>query len=106
MRRSVVSKRAGRPRRLKRTVERKTARMELRLTPSSKKVIERAVALSGLAPSDLAYEGARRVLEEQERFVLRDADQAAFLRAVAHPPRPLPRLVAAFKRYRATTAAE
>lgn len=75
--------------------------MELRLTPSSKKVIERAVALSGLAPSDLAYEAARRVIEEHERFVLRDADRDEFLQAVIAPPPPPSRLVAALRRHRA-----
>ena len=74
--------------------------MELRLTPSSKQVIERAVALSGLAPSDLAYEAARRVLEDHERFVLRDADREAFFRAVEAPPAAPARLVEALRRHR------
>lgn len=85
-----------------RRVERKTARMELRLTPSSKKVIERAVALSGLAPSELAYEAARRVLEDHERFVLRDADQEVFFRAISSPPAPASQLVDALRRHRRT----
>jgi uncharacterized protein (DUF1778 family) len=76
--------------------------MELRLTASSKKVIERAVELSGLAPSDLAYEAARRVIEDHERFVLRDEDREVFLRAVTHPPAPKPALVAALRRHRTT----
>jgi uncharacterized protein (DUF1778 family) len=82
---------------------RKTARMELRLTPSSKRVIEQAVSISGLAPSDLAYEAARRVIEDHERFVLRDADRDAFLRAVMNPPAPKARLIRALKRHRAAT---
>jgi uncharacterized protein (DUF1778 family) len=82
------------------TVERKTARMELRLTPSSKKVIDRAVSLSGLAPGDLAFDAARRILEEHERFALQDADRDAFVDAITDPPRPTPRLIAAFTRHR------
>jgi len=82
------------------TVERKTARMELRLTPSSKKVIDRAVSLSGLAAGDLAYDAARRILEEHERFALQDADRDLFVEAITNPPRPVPRLVAAFTRHR------
>ncbi|HEY2729078.1 MAG TPA: DUF1778 domain-containing protein [Polyangia bacterium] len=74
--------------------------MELRLTPSSKRVIEHAVALSGLGPSELAYEAARRVVEDHERFVLRDADREIFLRAVVNPPPPNPRLVEALRRHR------
>jgi len=82
------------------TVERKTARMELRLTPSSKKVIDRAVSLSGLAAGDLAYDAARRILEEHERFALQDVDRDAFVEAITNPPKPVPRLVAAFTRHR------
>jgi uncharacterized protein (DUF1778 family) len=79
--------------------ERKTARLELRVAPSVRKLIERATAVSGLAAGDLAYEGARRVLEEHERMVLRGEDRDAFLNAVANPPPPASRLVAALRRH-------
>lgn len=82
------------------SVERKTARMELRLTPSSKKVIDRAVSLSGLAAGDLAYDAARRILEEHGRFALQDADRDVFVEALTNPPRPAPRLIAALARHR------
>ncbi len=68
--------------------ERKTARMELRVAPSVRTLIEQATAVSGLAAGDLAYEGARRILEEHERMVLRGADREAFLKAVSNPPAP------------------
>jgi uncharacterized protein (DUF1778 family) len=74
--------------------------MELRITPSARKVIERATAISGLAAGDLAYEGARRVLEDHERMVLRGENGEAFLKAVSNPPPPAARLVAALRRYR------
>ncbi len=64
----------------KRASERKSQRMELRVAPSMKRVIEEATAVSGLAAGDLAYEGARRVLEDHERLVLRGEDRAAFWR--------------------------
>lgn len=80
--------------------ERKTARLELRVTPSTRKLIERATAVSGLAAGDLAYEGARRVLEDHDRMVLRGADRDAFLDAIANPPAPSPRLVAALRKHR------
>lgn len=82
----------------KRRHERKTERLELRVAPSVRRMIERATAISGLAAGDLAYEGARRILEEHERMVLRGADAEAFLRAVEHPPAPSARLVAALRR--------
>jgi len=74
--------------------------MELRLTPSSKKVIDRAVSLSGLAAGDLAYDAARRILEEHQRFVVQEADRDVFIAAITNPPRPAPRLIAALARHR------
>lgn len=85
----------------RRSPERKTARMELRVAPSVRELIERATAVSGLAAGDLAYEGARRILEEHERMVLRGADRDAFLKAISNPPPPAPRLIAALRRHRA-----
>lgn len=78
--------------------ERKSKRIELRTTPSAREVIDRAMAISGLTPGDLAYEGARRVIEDHERMVLAGADREAFVQALMNPPKPAPRLVAAMKR--------
>src|SRR5580658_11320863 len=80
--------------------ELKKQRLELRLTASAKQLIRRAVAVSGLTAGDLAYEGARRVLDEHERMVLRGADRDAFLDAVLNPPAPTAKLIAALKRHR------
>lgn len=86
----------------KQPVERelKRERIELRVAPSAKKLIQRAMAVSGLTAGDLAYEGARRVLEEHERMVLLGADREAFLDALLNPPEPTERLVAALRRHR------
>ena len=81
--------------------ERKTERIELRVAPSVRRVIEQATAVSGLAAGDLAFEGARRVLEDHERMVLRGADREVFLRAIANPPAPTGRLIAALRRRQA-----
>lgn len=78
-------------------VERKTERLELRVAPSVRKVIEQASAISGLAAGDLALEGARRVLQDHERMRLTGDDRETFLEAVARPPRPRARLVAALR---------
>ena len=75
--------------------------MELRVAPSVRKIIQRATAVSGLAAGDLAYEGARRILEEHESIVLRGADREAFLKAVTNPPAPTERLIRALRRHRA-----
>ena len=78
--------------------ERKTERLELRVAPSTRRLIERATAISGLAAGDLAYEGARRVLADHDHMVLRGADREAFLAALERPPRPAARLVRALRR--------
>jgi uncharacterized protein (DUF1778 family) len=80
--------------------ELKKERIELRVAASTKDLIQRAVAVSGLTAGDLAYEGARRVLAEHERLVLTSADQEAFLDALLHPPQPTSKLVAALRRHR------
>lgn len=80
--------------------ELKKERIELRVAPSAKALIQRASAVSGLTAGDLAYEGARRVLDEHERMVLTGADREAFLDAVRKPPQPTDRLVQALRRHR------
>jgi len=73
--------------------------MELRLPPSFKQLIRQAMALSGRSAAELAYEGAKRVLEEHERMVLEGRDRDAFLAAVRKPPRPSRRLITALRRH-------
>lgn len=80
--------------------ELKKERIELRVAPSAGEVIRRAMAVSGLTAGDLAYEGARRVLEEHERMVLVGADRDAFFEALLIPPEPTEKLVAALRRHR------
>jgi uncharacterized protein (DUF1778 family) len=80
--------------------EYKTQRLELRVAPSAKKVIQQAMSVSGLAAGDLAYEAARRILDEHQRMVLSGADRDAFLAAVDRSPDPSPRLIEALKRHR------
>lgn len=82
--------------------ELKKERLELRVAPSAKLVIQRAMAVSGLTAGDLAYEGARRVLDEHERMVLVGTDRDSFLDAVMSPPEPTDKLVAALRRHRET----
>ena len=80
--------------------EYKTERMELRLAPSAKQIIQRAMSVTGMAAADLAYEGARRVLADHERMILAGADRDTFLEAVQSPPEPTQKLAAALKRHR------
>ncbi len=78
--------------------ETKRVRMELRVAATAKTLIQRAMAVSGMTAGDLAYEGARRILDEHDRMKLAQADADAFLKAVAVPPPPADRLVKAFER--------
>jgi uncharacterized protein (DUF1778 family) len=80
--------------------ELKRERIELRVAASAKQLIQRAMAVSGLTAGDLAYEGARRVLDEHQRMILTGRDREAFLDAIANPPAPAKKLVAALKRHR------
>ena len=82
------------------TRELKKERIELRVAASAKTLIQRAMAVSGLTAGDLAYEGARRVLDEHERMVLMGADRDAFLEAVLNPPEPSEQLIGALRRHR------
>lgn len=90
----VMAKAAQKPAR-----QRKTARMELRIPVAAKEFIRRAMAISGRSAADLAYEGAKLVLEEHERMVLTGRNRDAFLAAVQNPPAPSKRLVAALRRH-------
>jgi len=80
--------------------ELKKERIELRVAASAKRLIQRATAVTGLTAGDLAYEGARRVLDEHERMVLTGANRDAFLEDIENPPQPTRKLVAALKRHR------
>jgi len=80
--------------------ELKTERIELRVRPSAKKVIKRAMAVTGMSAADLAYEGALNALDRHQRIVLSGRDRAEFLDLILNPPPPAPKLVAAIKRHR------
>jgi uncharacterized protein (DUF1778 family) len=88
------------------TAERKTDRLELRVTPSAKEVIQRACAVSGLSPGDIAYEGARRILQDHGGMRLSDADAKVFYEALASPPEPAPRLIEALQQHGEQTKRE
>src|SRR3546814_13529200 len=84
--------------------EPRTERMELRVQPSAKRIIQRAMAVSGRSAADLAYEAARRVRDAHERIGLTGRDRAALPDRVLTPPAPNTRTAGAFKRPRAMTS--
>jgi uncharacterized protein (DUF1778 family) len=99
---SAVSHRAVSPR-AQPARELKKERIELRVAASVKELIRRAMDLTGLTAGDLAYEGARRVLDEHQRMLLTGADRDAFLEAVLNPPEPTDKLLNALRRHRELT---
>lgn len=70
------------------------------LAAAGQRLIERAMAASGLGLGELAYEGARQILAAKDRMVLVGADRDAFLKAVTRPRVPTRKLVAALQRRR------
>ena len=58
------------------------------------------MSVTGLAAGDLAYEGARRLLDEHQRMVLSGADRDALFAAIGRTPDPSPSLVKALMHYR------
>ena len=78
-----------------------TARLDLRLDPERKHLIEQAASLLGQSISAFTVSSAvRQASEIVERFgtlSLSDRDRDAFLAALDNPPKPNARLKKAFK---------
>lgn len=84
----------------------KSERLEARLRPEDKALMQRAADLSGRKLSEFVIASAREAAVEtvrrHESLVLSDPrDQAAFADALLKPPAPSRRLQAAARRYRA-----
>ncbi|MBI1742755.1 DUF1778 domain-containing protein [Candidatus Acetothermia bacterium] len=82
----------------------KTARLEIRVTPSLKELIERAAAADGRSTTDFvcsaAQEVATRTLREYQQTSLMKRDREVFVAALLDAPAPSARLQAAAKRYK------
>lgn len=80
-----------------------TERIEMRISPKDKALIEKAAAISGQALTAFAIanlvERAREVLARSEVTELGDRDRAAFLR-ILDADAPAPALAKAVKRHR------
>jgi len=83
----------------------KQERIEARLSPEAKGLIEQAAQLSGMSVSDFlvsrAQAAAREVVSEHERWVLTRQQSEAFVNALLNPPAPNDALRRAAERYRA-----
>ena len=85
---------------------RKTERLEARVSPEFKNMVERAAHLSGHHLSSFmlfALEStARRTVVERQEAVLSSDETKAFVKALLSPPKPNKHLRAAFGEYRRT----
>ena len=84
-----------------------TARLEARIAPEQKKLIERAAALEGRSVTDFVIHSANaaavRVIQERTSITLSDRDQETFVSALLEPVVPRGRLATAAARYRKRT---
>ena len=89
---------------LQRRRARKQQRLEARLTPEQKRLIERAATLRGTTITEFvvasAQEAAANTIKDFELLHLRDEAREVFVRAVLNPPAPNDVARAAAERYK------
>lgn len=74
----------------------RTEKLDLRLTPKAKRVLQSAATAAKRSVSEFVLESAlaraEETLPDRQRFGVDAARWVAFLKALDAPPRPLPRL--------------
>lgn len=79
-------------------------RLETRITPEQKELLQRAASLEGRTLTDFvltsAQDAAQRTIEAHTVLALSARDQRAFITALLNPPPPSKRLKRAAERYR------
>ena len=82
----------------------KDARLDIRITPDQKDLVERAAAVSGLSLTNFVArcieKAARRTLQDYEKMALTKRDSEAFVQALIRPSTPSRRLSRAAGRYK------
>jgi uncharacterized protein (DUF1778 family) len=83
---------------------RKDERLEARVTPDQKRLIERAAELRGSTVTDFvvvsAQQAATDTIRDFETLVLRDQARDVFINAILNPPLPNDAARAAAQRYK------
>ncbi|MEW6753356.1 MAG: DUF1778 domain-containing protein [Candidatus Latescibacterota bacterium] len=81
----------------------KTQRLEMRLSPEQKVLLERAVALNGQVLASFVrsqlMQRAQQIVDEHTRTILSARDFDRFLEVLDGAPEPAPALRAAFRRH-------
>jgi uncharacterized protein (DUF1778 family) len=79
-------------------------RLEARVTPEQKRLIERAATLRGTTVTEFviasAQEAATNIIKDSEVLRLRDQAREVFVNAVLNPPAPNDAASAAAQRYK------
>ena len=83
---------------------RKEQRLEARVTPDQKRLIERAAELRGTSVTEFvvvsAQQAATETIRDFETLRLRDEAREVFVNAILNPPAPNERARAAAQRYK------
>jgi uncharacterized protein (DUF1778 family) len=83
-------------------------RLEARVTPGQKELIERAAQVQGRTVTDFVIttlqEAARKAIEESAVWKLSQDQQKTFVEALMKPPSPNRKLRAAYQRYKKFSA--
>jgi uncharacterized protein (DUF1778 family) len=83
---------------------RKGERLEARVTPAQKRLIERAAALRGTSVTEFvvasAQTAAANAIKDSEMLGLRDEAREVFINAVLNPPAPNQAVRTAAQRYK------
>ena len=81
----------------------KSRRIEVRVSPSAKIVLERASAMSGRSISQIVLQGAemeaQRILDDAASIKLNTEESLRFAKALLNPPPAPKRLLAALERH-------
>lgn len=81
----------------------RSERVQARISPDTKRLLERAASLRGVSLSDFvvssAYDAATRTVKEHQVIALSARDSEAFARALLSPPAPNDALKRARERY-------
>ena len=86
------------------TTEMKNERIEMRVRPEHRKLLENAADVAGLSVNAFmlshALEAAKRELESFSKLKLSDRDRDLFLSVLENPPPPSEKLQSAFKKFK------
>lgn len=82
----------------------RSERLDARVTPEEKEIIETAASLRGISVTDLlrmsVKDAAIRIIRENEVLNLAERSRKVFVEALMNPPKPNEKALAAAKRFR------